>query len=156
MNVMPIGKTSKIQSNTLSGYRIMINWDMGSTKVNIALLILALFFFSGCSTYHISTQNFLENFKDSSIVGRGYFFPDAVKGNALVSIKVKDNKGNEQVLGITDRTQVRITKQDHSRTTFYFNTIVLKDSSITGSKTHFFNAQIKPIPFSDISNIEIQ
>jgi len=92
----------------------------------------------------------------SNIVSKGYLFAtDAVKGNDLKTIKCLDKNGKEKEIIITNRTGVRITKVDNTRKTFYFNTLLIKDSSIVGSKTHFFNDQIRPIKFSDIIKIEV-
>jgi len=121
-----------------------------------AFLICLLTTTPGCATYHVSKESLLDQFVTLDVERKGFFFANAVKGNTIESIKVLDKKGNEQIIKITDRTSIRITTLDNSRTTFYFNTLIVKDSSITGSKTHFFNYQIKPINFNDISKIEIQ
>jgi len=133
-------------------------------KASFPLLFFCLFLLTGCATYHLSTQSLVEQFGNSSTEKKKIvlpifpyvFFVDPVTGNDLQTIKVLDKKGQEIVLPVTNRTGIRITKSDSSRTTFYFNTLLLKDSTITGSKTHFFNAHIKPINFKDISKIEIQ
>ena len=133
-------------------------------KASFPLLFFFLFLLTGCATYHLSTQSLIEQFGNSSTEKKKtllpvfpyIFFIDPVTGNDLQTIKVLDKNGQEIVLPVTNRTGVRITRTDSSRTTFYFNTLLLKDSTITGSKTHFFNAHIKPINFKDISKIEIQ
>ena len=51
---------------------------------------------------------------------------------------------------------VRIIKNDGKKNTFYFNTLLIKDSTITGSKTHFMKSNIKPISIKDVRRIEIQ
>ena len=119
---------------------------------------------AGCATYHLSTKSLVDQFANSSTEKKKIllpvfpytFFVDPVTGNDLRTITCLDKNGHEKVITVTNRTGVRITKMDSSRTTFYFNTLLLKDSTITGSKTHFFNAHIKPISFRDISKIEIQ
>ena len=121
-----------------------------------AFLICLMTITQGCATYHVSKESLLDQFVTLDVERKGFLFANAVKGNTIESIKVLDKKGNEQIIKITDRTSIRITTLDNSRTTFYFNTLIVKDSSITGSKTHFFNYQIKPINFNDISKIEIQ
>lgn len=78
-----------------------------------------------------------------------------MKGNDLKTIKCIDKNGKEKEIPITNRAGIRITKNDNSKTTFYFNTLLNKDSSIVGSKTHFFNDKVKPIKLSDISKEEI-
>ncbi len=62
----------------------------------------------------------------------------------------------EHTLTVVPRTQIRITKQNNSRTTIYFYTLTIKDSALSGSKSNIVNLPIKPIPLSDITLLEIQ
>lgn len=78
-----------------------------------------------------------------------------VKGNDVKSVSCIDNKGNIETIEVGNRTGVRIYQKNNSKKTFYFNTIILTDSTITGSNTHFFKDPIKPIPLDSISKIEI-
>ena len=133
-------------------------------KLFFGPLILFVIILSSCTTYHLSNQSLLEQFAGSStekktvflIIPPYVFFPGVVNGNDLKTIKCADKNGKEKIIEITNRTGVRITKTDGTKTTFYFNTLIIRDSTITGSKTHFFNAQIKPINLGDIGKIEIQ
>jgi hypothetical protein len=133
-------------------------------RAPLLLLFFYLLLLTGCATYHLSTQSLVEQFANSSTEKKKIllpifpytFFVDPVTGNDLRTIKCLDKNGQEKIIEVTNRTGIRITKTDSTRTTFYFNTLLLKDSTITGSKTHFFNAHIKPINFTDISKIEIQ
>ena len=119
---------------------------------------------TSCATYHLSNQSLLEQFSNSRtetkeipILAPPYiFFPGNVKGNDLRAITCLDQNGNEKTIPVTNRTGVRITKKDGTRTSFYFDTLILKDSALTGSKTHFFSAPIKPIKLGNISKIELQ
>jgi hypothetical protein len=85
-----------------------------------------------------------------------FFIPFVVNGNDLTEVKVFDKDGKEQTIEVTNRTGIRITKKDSSRTTFYFNTLMVKDSFITGKKDHFMGINIKPINLNNILKIEIQ
>jgi hypothetical protein len=124
-------------------------------KVFFGLTIISLALLTSCAAYQLSTQS-LSDQLNGNIVSKGYLLAtNAVKGNDLKTIKCIDKNGKEKVITVTNRTGVRITKNDNSKTTFYFNTLLIKDSSIIGSKTHFFNDKVKPIKFSDISKIEI-
>lgn len=115
-----------------------------------------LIFLSGCAVYKISTQSLTDQLRNSSVEGKAYIGnPESVKGNNLETLQVVDKKGATKTLPVTYRTGIRITKTDNSRTSFYANTVLLKDSALVGSKTHFFNAQIHPIRLSEISSIEI-
>jgi len=73
------------------------------------------------------------------------FIPFSVDGNSLHELKCVDKNGKEYTIPVTNRTQMRVTFTDGSRKTFYFNTLLLQDSTITGSKTHFFEMHIKPV-----------
>jgi len=84
------------------------------------------------------------------------FIPFSVEGNSLHQLKCVDKNGKEITIDLTNRTSVRITLADSSRKTFYFNTLLLKDSTIAGSKTHFFEMHIKPILLKDVVKIEVQ
>lgn len=78
-----------------------------------------------------------------------------VKGNDLKSVTCLNKSGNLETITIADRTGIKIFQKNNSKKTLYFNTISITDSTITGSKTHFFNAFIKPIPLDSVTKIEI-
>ena len=119
---------------------------------------------TSCATYHMSTQSLLEQFANSQqeekilifVAPPFVFFPGIVDGNSLRKITVLDKKEASHTFPVTRHMGVRITQNSGKRTTFYFNTLLLQDSTINGSKTHFFNARIKPIKFADIRKIELQ
>ena len=128
--------------------------------LTIGLLSLTLI---GCSTYHLSTQSLLDQFastkpeiKRNIIFAFPIIFPGEVTGNDLKQITCLDKNGKETVLQVTNHTGVRITKQDGSRKTFYFDTLLIKDSTINGKKSHFIALDITPINLNDIKKIELQ
>jgi hypothetical protein len=118
---------------------------------------------TGCMTYHLTTQSLMEQFADAKnedkhlmLFTPPFFFYGSVSGNDIRTLKVYDKNEKETFIYVDGHTGVRITKKDSSRRTFYFNTLLIKDSAITGSKTHFFEWQITPIRLDDILKIEIQ
>jgi hypothetical protein len=124
-------------------------------KLSLIILIVPLVCFTGCASYQISSSS-LSGQLTGNTVGKGYLLAtNAVKGNDLKSVKCIDKNGREKQVSVTNRTGVRITKTDNSKTTFYFNTLLIQDSSIVGSRTHFFNDKVEPIKLSDIAKIEI-
>lgn len=126
---------------------------MRNRYVSFALIVTTTL--TSCATYQVSTTSLSEQLNEN-VVSKGFLLAaDAVKGNDLKAIKCLDKNGNPKEILVTHRTGIRITKLDKSKTSLYFNTILIKDSAITGSKTHFFNAPIKPIKFREISKIEI-
>ena len=129
----------------------------------ITLLTISTLFISGCATYHLTTQSLLEQFADSQkekkvnfIIAPPFMFPGIVNGNSLREIKVLDSKEQEQIIPVSNHTGIRITKKDGKRNTFYFDTLLIQDSTITGKKDHFFGMNIKPINLNSIQKIELQ
>src|SRR5579863_1218853 len=117
--------------------------------------VFFLFFLSfACSKvfgqYHISKDSLLTQFRQAGT--EQHIF---VKGNDVRNIICFDKNENKMSLPVTNRTGIRVIKTDNSKQTFYLNTVILTDSTITGDKTHFFSSHIQPIKFSDISKIEI-
>jgi hypothetical protein len=123
--------------------------------LSYVIAFISLAFLTSCASYIISTSSLAEQLTGDT-VSKGYLFAkDAVKGNDLKTITCIDKKGKEKTIAVTNRTGVRITKTDNSKVSFYFNTLLIKDSTIAGSKTHFINAKVTPIKFLEISKIEI-
>lgn len=124
----------------------------------LSFIVVVAMFFSSCATYHLTTESLTAQFAEVGTEKKEapLFFYKAVYGNQLSSIKVFDKNGNEKLLPVTNHTGIRITRSDNSRVTFYFNTLILQDSTITGSKSNFVKAPIKPINFSEIKKIELQ
>lgn len=147
-NVLPELKKQKMKTKQLT---------------QTALFTISTLLLGSCSTYHLTTQSLLEQFastktekKVNYIVAFPFVFPGTVTGNSLRKIKVLDSKEQEQVIRITNRTGVRITKKDGKRSTFYFDTLIIRDSTITGKKDHFFGINIQPINLNKIQKIELQ
>ena len=85
-----------------------------------------------------------------------FYMGGMVLGNDLREIKCLDKNGTQNTIPLTTHTSVRITQKDSSRTTFYFNTLVIKDSLILGSKSHFAQLNIQPINLNKVALIEIR
>ena len=132
---------------------------------NILKLALSLtaVFFVGCTTYHLTTESLLQQFagtqtetKTNLIFTFPFIFPGTVSGNSLTKVKVLDQNNKEHTIPVTNHTGVRITKKDGTRKTFYFDTLLIKDSTINGKKSHFVGLDINPIKLDDIAKIELQ
>jgi hypothetical protein len=85
-----------------------------------------------------------------------FYINGMVLGNDLREINCYDKNGMKSTIQITTHTSVRIIQKDNSKTTFYFNTLLIKDSLITGSKSHFAEIKIQPINLNNIALIEVQ
>ncbi|MBP7496940.1 MAG: hypothetical protein KA792_04675 [Bacteroidales bacterium] len=123
------------------------------------LYIVILFLLSSCMTYHITTESLVEQIKNSEQQNSKNQMNEKLKGiyrNNLLSLKCYDKFEAEQTIPVNDGTQIRIKFKNNKRKIFYLNTLQVRDSLILGSKTHFFNAPIKPIKIKDIIYIEMQ
>jgi hypothetical protein len=130
---------------------------------NITVWIICLTLLDGCTTYHLTTQSLLDQFANAKpekkvnyIIALPFIFPGEVTGNDLKEIKCLDPHGKEAILPVTNHTGVRISKKDGTRKTFYFDTLLVKDSTINGKKSHFLGLDIKPMNLNDIDKIELQ
>ncbi|MBA2610468.1 MAG: hypothetical protein H0U95_00760 [Bacteroidetes bacterium] len=94
--------------------------------------------------------------KVNVIIAFPFFFPGIVTGNSLNEVKVLDKYEKECIIPVTHHTGVRITKKDGKRKTFYFDTLIIEDSTITGKNDHFLGISIKPINLNNINKIELQ
>jgi hypothetical protein len=117
------------------------------TLILVALLATSSDAFSQC---YISKDSLTQLTKISG--SEKHIF---VKGNDIKSVSCVEKSGKSETIMVDNRTGIRIFMNDKSTKSFYFNTILLTDSTISGSKTHFFSAQIKPIPLDSISKIQI-
>ncbi len=125
-----------------------------------ALITLVM---TSCANYHITTESLLEQLQmadhESPINDMIPFrveIANTVYGNTLSKIKVLDHKQHECVIPITNETGLRITKKDGSSELFYFDTLLLQDSSMTGKSRRFYCEYIQPILLSSIQKIEVQ
>jgi len=128
----------------------------------ILLYVSTSLLLTSCATYHLSTESLVQQMADTRPETKYIyspnlpFIPFSVEGNSLQQLKCLDKNGKETTIDVSNRTSVRITLADSTHKTFYFNTLLLKDSTITGSKTHFFEMHIKPILLRDVVKIEVQ
>lgn len=126
-------------------------------------LIIPFLILTSCQTYHMTTKSLLEQLANTEkekkvnvIIAFPFFFPGIVTGNSLNEVKVLDKYEKECIIPVTHHTGVRITKKDGKRKTFYFDTLIIEDSTITGKNDHFLGISIKPINLNNINKIELQ
>ena len=132
-------------------------------QFNLFFLFGFLLILSSCSTYHMTTESLLtqmantnpEN-KKTFVIAPPFFIPFEVTGNSLRKVKVLDKDNKEVTLNVTHRTGIRVWKKDGTKKTFYMNTLLVKDSLITGKNDHFIGTNIKPINLNNIDHIELQ
>ena len=134
---------------------------MKTKSTTFILFIFIALLLSSCATYHITTESLLQQLANTEKEKKHslltpFFFPGTISGNSLTEVKVLDKTEKEVTLYVTRSTGVRITKKDGKRKTFYFNTLLVQDSMITGKNDHFIGVNIKPINLNNIAKIELQ
>jgi hypothetical protein len=129
----------------------------------ITLLAICFVMLNSCATYHISTKSLIEQLTETTkekkvnmIVAFPFFIPGVVTGNSLTEINVLDKNEQPYTIKVKRETAIRITKKDGKKSTFYFDTLIIEDSTITGKKDHFLGINIKPINLNHIEKIELQ
>ena len=95
--------------------------------IKIAFFVWLAVAFTGCATYHVSTQSLLQQLANTEkqkkvtiMIAYPFFFPFVVTGNSLSEVRVLDKEEKEYVLPVTNHTGVRITKKDRTRKTFFY------------------------------------
>ena len=136
---------------------------MKLNKQIFGFFISGLLLLTSCATYHITPKNLVEQLADTQkekkinvIIAFPLFFPGVVTGNSLRQVKVLDKNEKECIIPVTHHTGVRVTKKDGKRKTFYFDTLIIQDSTITGKNDHFLGIDITPINLNNIEKIELQ
>lgn len=129
------------------------------TILLFSFFILAL---QSCTTYHMTTESLVQQFVDSKpevkrnlLVVFPIMIPTSIQGNDLYEVRCLDPQNKEHTIRVTNRTGIRITTKDKKKCTFYFDTLLLKDSTINGSKSHFVKLGIHPINLNNIEKIEL-
>jgi hypothetical protein len=132
-------------------------------RIFLRSLLCSSIFLAACSTYTIAPDS-LRTQISSAVPAEGtfvfttggLFMFKKMMNNGIRTLIVTDKDGKEKKLKVGQRTQIRVHKKDGDYSTFYFDTLFIHDNAIVGDRTHFFPSQIKPIPFEDITKIEIQ
>jgi hypothetical protein len=126
-------------------------------------IVLSCFLLVSCSTYYLTPENLRTQISEAVpaegtfiFTTGGLFLFKKMMNNGIRTLVVTDKDGKEKRLNVTQRTQIRIHKKDGDYSTFYFDTLYFHNNTVVGQRTHFFPSEIKPIPFEDITKIEIQ
>jgi len=129
----------------------------------IIIGILSLLF--SCSSYTISVGSFreqmvhanTENLKEVEINDPtnshhniGYL------ANGIKSIIVIDKDGKEIILENSPKLEMRITQKSGKKSILYFDTAIIENDTLKGTKSRYFQNLKQEIPMNDIKKIEIQ
>jgi hypothetical protein len=130
----------------------------------IKLLILGtvISIFNGCASYFITPNNLRDQMQNAVLKEGNFFYTTnglvlfrKIISNNIRTLIVTDLNGNEHKMNVGYRTGICITTKNGKKTSFYFDTMFIKDNAIFGQYSHETPSPVKPIPFDEIVKIEI-
>ena len=133
------------------------------TIKNLGLFITILTLMSSCVTYYITTDSLREQFSDidstklRTVTVRGPA-GDVNKylENHINIIDCTDKNGNPSQLTNSPSIEMRVTLTSGKRPVFYFDRILVTDSTLYGVQSRFIPSIDKSIKLRDIKRIEVQ
>jgi hypothetical protein len=140
--------------------------NMNFFKKN-CLLGISIMTFIGCSTLNLTTEQTIKTYSDvnEKTIYKYYDFRLGIitalaRGeqfnNGLKYVYAYNKDGKRCKVRITDKTTLRITKQNGARVNMYFDTSFLKDSCLYGNLSHFIDLPAGPYKITEMKKIEIQ
>lgn len=130
-------------------------------KKIVTLYILALFV--SCKTYELTPLSLKTQLENSSLEEKGVklnsasiFFNSTYMAVSLDSLEVYDKKGTIFYLQNSPSIEMRLINNEGEKFTMYFDTVVIKNDTLVGSKSRFISGIKHKIPFSTISKVFVQ
>ncbi|SEH77159.1 hypothetical protein SAMN02927937_01347 [Paenimyroides aquimaris] len=125
--------------------------------------ICVLTSFVSCKTYELtplSLKNQLENSslekKDIHLNNASIFFNSNYMAVSLDSLEVFDKKGNRYYLQNSPSIEMRLINFEGEKFTMYFDTVVIKNDTLIGSRSRFMSGFKYKVPFNTISKVFVQ
>lgn len=127
----------------------------------LTVIYVTVTLLSSCKTYLIPKESFVKQMASSNhteVATRGPYGGIYIyESNGIKEINCIDKEGKEKSLINSPSIEMRITHgAKNKRTVFYFDTVVLQDSVITGNISRFIPNLTRTISLRSISKIEIQ
>lgn len=130
-------------------------------KKIVTLYILTLFV--SCKTYELTPLSLKTQLENSSVEERGVklnnasiLFNSTYMAVSLDSLEVYDNKGSVFYLQNSPSIEMRLINNEGEKFTMYFDTVVIKNDTLVGSRSRFISGIKHKIPFSTISKVFVQ
>jgi len=131
-------------------------------KIKI-LTILVGVLMGSCKTYTISPESLKSQLLESGNIRQEVEINNPLlygniryKANAIGHLSISDRDGNRLLMPNSPALEMRITQKNGKRNIFYFDTVILENDSLKGSKSRFIPGLTGSIPFDSIVKIEIQ
>ena len=156
----PLAKCRNTNTKRNQGSTVM---KRRSLSVKGLIITCSVALITSCATYTLSASELHKQIATAVPVEGTYFYtPGGLflfnhsMNNGIRTLNALTSDGKEISINVTQRTSIRIHTKDGDYSTFYFDTMFMKNDSIIGDRTHFFPSAIKPIAFSDVVKIELQ
>ena len=128
------------------------------TTIGLLLII------TSCKTYTIPTESFKKQFtktehiqeKEVEINNPLLYGNLKYSANNIKTLNVVDKKGNELTIQNSPSLEMRVTHKNGKKYVFYFDTIILENDTLKGSRSRFTPNLTRSVPFDSIVKIEIQ
>lgn len=124
---------------------------------NMLLVMTLVLLFSGCASFTISKESFVNQLKENQVVERKYTTASAGTGfdaNGIEKIKCIDKNGKEVWLYAGKDVSFQITQHPGDKVTLYFDTVYLANDTIFGLKSRLVGGKRK-IPVNAVEKIAI-
>ncbi len=127
------------------------------------IIFYFLLLFVSCKTYELtplSLNNQLENSslekKDIRLNNASIFLNSNYIAVSLDSLEVYDKKGKMFYLQNSPSIEMRLINFEGEKFTMYFDTVVIKNDTLTGSRSRFMPNFKHQVPFNTISKVFVQ
>lgn len=128
-----------------------------------SIFLFGFLLLTSCKTYTIETDSFRNqlvsdsiNIKKVEINNPLYYGGIKYSSNNIDSLLVSDKNGNKSYIKNSPSIELRITQQNGKKSILYFDTVILENDTLKGSKSRFAQRLTKQIPMDSIVKIEIQ
>ena len=141
-------------------------YNIEKMRSRIVILVL-LFLVASCKTYTIpvdsfkkqmigtSSENSTEVEINNPLLGNGWgnikYYSNNVDG-----LYVIDKEGNKLYLDNSPSIEMRVTHRNGKKYHFYFDTVILENNILSGSRSRFISGLTRYIPMDSIVKIEVQ
>jgi len=132
-------------------------------KTKLILLLATGVLFAACKTYTIDPESLKSQFLATGSAQKNVEINNPLrygniryKANSITDLNVRDKKGNHLSIPNSPALEMRVTHKNGKRQIFYFDTTILENDSLKGSKSRFIPGLTNSIPFDSIAKIEVQ
>lgn len=133
-------------------------------KILKPVVLVLLFMIMSCKSYTIPVDSFREqlidsnstNMNDATINNPLSLGTISYSTNNIDGIIVRDKDRQNKYLKNSPSLEIRVTHQNGKRYHMYFDTVILENGTLKGSRSRFIQSLNREIPMDSIIKIEVQ